>query len=276
MKSSIADWQTRVLCLRIVTAGGTTIRLTHHPVDIVIGANTYLSTSGYDFSGYAATADAAASVIELSGIAGLAGIGEAEIMSGVFDGARAYLFATSWAAPVEDEEPIVASILGKTVLADSRYTIEEMSLIDALSQSVGDTYTAACGKVFGGQEYAGCMVALGPITVTGTLSHVTSTSSVRDSTRAEAADYFAAGTIAFTSGANAGLKAREIKSHAANGTVEVFEPFHFLPAVGDAYTLIPGCRKRLQDCRDKWTNVANFGGFSWVPASSQYGQVGSR
>lgn len=98
---------------------------------------------------------------------------------------------------------------------------------------------------------------------------------MRDSARGEAADYFAYGTLAFTSGANAGLKRREIKRHEADGTIEVFEPFHYPPVIGDAYSLIPGCRKRLQDCRDKYSNILNFFGFTNVPTSSQYSQVGA-
>ena len=53
-------------------------------------------------------------VVDLNGIAGLAGIGYDEIASGVFDSARGCLFATTWNSPIEDEEPIVSSTLGKT------------------------------------------------------------------------------------------------------------------------------------------------------------------
>ena len=114
------------------------------------------------------------------------------------------------------------------------------------------------------------------LTVSGTLTHVTSTLIVRDSARTEALDYFAAGTIEITSGDNAGLRPKEIKAYSADGTIEIYEPFHYPLAVGDTYTLIPGCRKRLEDCRDKWNNVVNFGGFSFVPTSSTYGQVGTK
>ena len=47
-------------------------------------------------------------MIDLQGIVGLAGIERDVIASGVFDGARCYVFATSWAAPVVDEEPLIA------------------------------------------------------------------------------------------------------------------------------------------------------------------------
>lgn len=272
MKSVIADYRYRVICLRIVPVSGSPIYLTQYPRDLVMGGHTYLATSGNDFTGYSAAASFSPSLIDLEGIAGLAGIGYNEIASGVFDNARAYLFATKWNAPVEDEEPIVASFLGKTTLKDQRYVIEEMGLLDALNQSVGLTYTASCPRTFGD---AGCGISLPSLTVAGTLTAVTSASIMRDSARAEAADYFAYGTLVFTSGANAGLKRREVKRHEADGTLEVFEPFHYQPVAGDAYSLIPGCRKRLADCRDKYSNILNFLGFSHIPTSSQYSQVGS-
>lgn len=235
-------------------------------------AEVYLTGTGYEFSGYSSGSGMSASLVDIEGIAGIAGIGKDEIASGVFDNARAYLFATTWNNPVEDEEPVLASILGKTTLVDDRYVIEEMALVDVLNQSVGQTYTAGCQKTFGGQEYAGCGVALGPITETGTITHVISRKMFRDSSRAEAADYFTAGTIVFTGGDNADLKRQEIKQHGADGTIETFEPFHYTVQVGDSYEIIPGCRKRKEDCI-AWSNIENFGGYSFVPVSSIYMQT---
>jgi uncharacterized phage protein (TIGR02218 family) len=270
MKSAVADPSYRVHCLRIVPQWGSTIYLTDHVRDLVMGANTYKTDSGYQFSGQSSEANMSPGVMDLEGIANIAGIGFDQIVSGVFDNARVYAFATTWTSPTVDEEPLGVAILGRTTIKDNRYTDEMMMLVDALNQSVCKTYTAACPKRFGGQEYAGCKVALGPITVTGTITSVTSNSVFRDSTRAEAADYFGEGTIAFTTGANAGLKPMEIKSHAADGTITTHETFYYTVQVGDAYTLIPGCRKRLEDCRDKWANIANFCGFSFIPMQSTY------
>lgn len=279
MKSVVADYRYRVLCLRIepVHAGGSVIRLTDHPRDLTMSnGQTYLTRSGYEFTGYSSSSGMQASMVDLEGIAGISGVGRDQLMSGAYDGARAYLFATTWRTPTEDQEPMLASILGKVTLLDERYRVEEMALVDALGQTVGDTYTPGCPKRFGGQEFAGCKVALGPITVTGALTHKTSNIVFRDSGRTEAADWFAAGTIRFTSGANAGLPPKEVKRFEADGTVEIFEPFHYAVEIGDEYEMVPGCRKRLQDCRDKWNNVANFGGFSFVPVGSRYQEVGTK
>lgn len=275
MKPYVVDHHYRTLCLRIVPLTGSPIRLTMHPRDLTMGnGEVYLSASGYEYTGYSASSNLSPSMIDIQGIAGLAGIGVDQIISGVFDNARCYLFAVDYTAPFEDAEPIVASILGKTTLLDDTYRIEEMGLTDALNQSVGKTYTASCPKKFGGQEYAGCMVNLAPITVTGTITSVTNPHLFRDSARTEAADYFAAGTIQFTGGPNAGLKPLEIKSYALDGTIETHEPFYYPVAATDAYTMIPGCRKRHEDCRDKWNNILNFGGFRDVPTASQYTQRG--
>jgi uncharacterized phage protein (TIGR02218 family) len=274
MKSAVANPAYRVHCLRIVPQWGLTIYLTDHVRDLIIGANTYKTDSGYQFSGQASEADMAPGVLDLNGISNISGIGFDQIVSGVFDNARVYAFATTWTSPTVDEEPLGVAILGRTTVKDDRYTAEMMMMVDALNQSVGKTYTASCPKRFGGQEYAGCKVALGPITVTGTITNVTSNSVFRDSTRAEAADYFGEGSIAFTSGANAGLKPMEVKAHAADGTITTHEAFYYTVAPGDAYTLIPGCRKRLEDCRDKWVNIVNFGGFTYVPTQSTYMKPG--
>jgi uncharacterized phage protein (TIGR02218 family) len=272
MKSAVADYRYRVLCLRIIPAVGSPIYLTDHPRDLVMSGHTYLSTAGYEFTGYAATAGFAPASIDIEGIAGASGVTHAAVGSGLFDGARCYVFATSWSAPVEDQEPVVAGIFGSATLLDHRFQIGGVSLVDVLNQSVGQTYGAQCPKVFGGTEYAGCGVSLAANTVTGTLTSVSSASVFTDSARAEAADYFGAGTILFTTGPNAGLKALEIKSFAA-GVITTFEPFYYLPVSGNAYSMVRGCRKRLADCQG-YSNVVNFGGFPYIPTGSTYSQVG--
>lgn len=277
MKPTVAPHETRVICLRIECTTGLIIRVTRYPRDLTMSnGHVYLTGSGFDFTGYSASSSLSPAAIDMQGFLGFAGVTDEVVGSGIFDNARCYLFACNYLAPIEDHEPIVCSILGKTTFEDDKYTIEEMALIDALNQSIGKTYSPACQKPFGGQEFAGCKIALAPITVSGTLTAVTHNASFRDASRSEAADWFGGGRIAFTSGLNAGLPAVEIKHHLADGTLVTHEPFYHLPQVGDAYTLTPGCRHRLVDCRDKWNNVINFGGFSHMPPGSAYSSMGSR
>jgi len=276
MKSVVADYRYRVMCLRIVPISGPVIRLTNHARDLTMSnSQVYLTSSGYDFTSYTASSNLSPSMVDVEGVLGIAGVTRAQLSSGQYDNARAYLFATTWRTPIEDQEPIVLSLMGKVQFVDDRYKVEEMALIDALNQSVGDSYTPNCNKKFGGQEYAGCMFDLAPVTVTGTITSVTSPYIFRDDTRLEGADWFGAGLIEFTTGPNAGLPRKEIRRHEADGTIEIFEPFYYEIEVGHEYSMTPGCRKRLEDCKTH-NNVLNFGGYSFVPVSSKYQQVGTK
>lgn len=274
MKSHVAPYQTAVKCLRIVASNGTTLRLTRYPFDLKMSnGQIYKADAGYDFSAVVAETSFAASAVDLEGFVGVGGITRDQIASGVFDGARAWLFATDFLNPVEDDEPLMASIFGKTTLDDDRYKVEDMALIDLLGQTVGDTYTAPCPKQFGGQEHGGCGVDLSAIDVAGSVTSITSDLVFADSGRGEAADWFGWGTVQFTGGANAGLAPIKVRDF-STGTFTLYDPPYYQLTVGDTYVAIPGCRKRLEDCRDKFANIRRFGGFPWVPVGSTYRKVG--
>ena len=273
MKSTVAPYATAAWCVRIECTNGTIVRLTSYPHDLTMSnATVYKTDYGYEPTAFSASSSMSPSAIDLEGIVAAAGISRDALASGVFDNARVYVFKCDFLNPVEDYEEVAAGFFGKATLMDDHYRIEGMSLIDALNQAVGSIYQAACPRTLGD---AGCTVNLAAITVTGSLTSVTSSSVVRDSSRSEAADWFGAGTIHFTSGVNAGLKPLEVKDYAANGTVTTFEPFYYTPVIGDAYVLVPGCRKREADCRDKFANIINFFGFTRIPTSSTYTKFGA-
>lgn len=272
MKTTVAPYQTAAWCVRIECTNGTVVRLTSYPTDLQMSNGTLYKTDyGYQPSAYSASASFSPSAIDLEGIVAVGGVTRDALSSGVFDNARVYVFRCDFLNPVEDYEALASGFFGKTTLSDDQYRIEGMGLIDALNQSSGQTYLPSCSRTFGD---AGCQKSLPTITVTAAITSVTSQGVVRLSSLAFAADYFGAGTIEIITGDNAGLKPLEIKSHSADGTITTFEPFYYLPQVGDTAKLIPGCRKRLEDCRDKWNNVVNFFGFTNIPTSSSYQQVG--
>lgn len=91
-----------------------------------------------------------------------------------------------------------------------------------------------------------------------------STKQVLNCGLAQAAGYFDQGTITFTSGANNGVT-RNVKSYTP-GVVTLSYPLPSTPAIGDGFTAYPGCDKRQATCSGKFSNLANFRGFPYVPA----------
>ena len=292
MKPHVADWKTRVYCARIVAENGTIVRLAAYPTDLVMNNGTVYSTeSGYEFSGLDATDSMSPSSVDLTGILNH-GISREQLVTGVFDNARCYIFATSWKAPIEDEEPLGVMILGKTTLTDDAYRAEMMSIVDALNQSVGAVFTAQCPYTLFDQTLDGRIIAstrsrcTGPRSnpdgpdindykVSGSVTGVTSQYTFTDSSRAEADDWFTAGQVMFITGANAGLKPIQIKQSTSAGVITTHEPFAHAIAPTDQYLMIPGCRKRrTEDCVAKFNNGKNFGGQPDMPTASQSGAVG--
>jgi len=273
MKATFAPHNTSAWCIRIQCIAGLTIRLTSYPLDLIMSnATVYKTDSGYSTATFSSSTGFSPAVIDLEGIAEIAGISRDQIASGIFDNARIYIFKCNYLSPVEDYEEITAGLFGKTTIVDKKYKIEGVSLIDTLNQSIGRTYSPSCSYVFGSTN---CGKALGPLTLTGTITAVNSAVSITDSSRSEPSDYFAAGTIKFTSGSNNGLKALEIKSFSA-GTIVTHDAFYYPAQIGDTYTIIPGCRKRREDCRDKWANIINFGGFPDMPLTDTYMERGTK
>lgn len=268
MKPAVVDYQFRITCVRIEPLLGPAIYLTDYIHDLTIGGDVYLSDSGYEFSGNAAESSMTPGTFDLEGILGLSGFSRAAVASGALDNARMYIFATQWNNPILDQEPISKSILGRTTLKDDRYSVEAMSLIDALNQPIGKTYGATCPKKFGGQEYAGCKKVVAPSA--GTVTGVADRYNFAASALAGAADYFGAGSLVWTTGANVGLKSQEVKAFGVGGIIELYEAFFYPVEIGDQFEITPGCRKRLEDCRDKWNNILNFGGFTRIPTGNTY------
>jgi uncharacterized phage protein (TIGR02218 family) len=277
MKPVIAPYARPLYAMRIECRNGAIIRVVEYPYDVEMGGVWYRADTGFQFSGVESGTNFSPGVVDLTSFLGVSPeITLASIQSGIFDKAMVYLFCTDWANPVEDEEAIAKLLFGKTSISDNKYTTECMTLIDLLNASVGEGHSATCTLVFGGQEYGGCKVDLAPLTVTGSVTSVTNGYVFADSARAEVDDYFGAGSVWFTTGPNAGVPPQRVKSYtAAGGIITVTEPFPFPPQLGDLYTMIPGCRKRLQDCRDKWDNVARRRGFDFVPGSRMLNKVGS-
>jgi len=85
---------------------------------------------------------------------------------------------------------------------------------------------------------------------------------------AYADDWFTAGKLTFTSGANAGVGS-EVKYHhkAAAVTFELWQAMPEPIAPGDTFTVTAGCDKRFATCHDRFNNVVNFRGFPHIPGN---------
>ena len=221
-----------------------------------LGALLYASAPGLDVANFATSAGLAVDNSELTILPDDSIITRADILAGRWNNAEWVLMRYNWADPSMGVETRGTGRLGEIRPRSSAYVAEMRGLQQYLQQPVGAASTKTCRARLGD---AMCMVDLGPWTETGTITGVTSKQIFTDSSRAEADDYFGEGILTWTGGLNTGLS-QKVKTYASD-TFTLSLPMIFNVQVGDTYSVVAGCRKRLdEDCAAKFDNELNFQG----------------
>lgn len=251
-------------CWKVTRRDAAVFGFTSHDQPIVFAGTTYEAASGFTPSAIAASSDLAVDNLEVNGLLTSASITEADLLAGVWDGAHVEVFEVNWADLSQGRMLLRTGTLGNVSAGRSAFTAEVRGLTQALQQPVGRVYAPQCDASLGD---ARCGVNVAALSVAGTVTAASGRRSFYDSTRAEPADWFGAGLLTFTSGANAGLSV-EVQTHGAGGTFLLALPMPHDLVAGDTYTVAPGCRKRrTEDCAGKFSNVVNFRGFPDVPGN---------
>jgi uncharacterized phage protein (TIGR02218 family) len=259
---------TMVYCWQLTRRDGATYGFTEHDQDVVYGGITYEAATGFTASQIQQSLGLAVDNLDAQGALSSLSITETDLLAGRYDDAIIQLFWVNWVDPTQDVQ-IAKGNLGEVKRQGTAFSAELRSLSHRMNQKVGSVYGRTCSAVLGD---ARCKVALASSAYQGTgtignagllrVFEVTGLSGY-------AADWFSAGTLVFSSGANDGL-AFEIKSHARTSGVDIVELWATtgLPiAVGDTATFTAGCKKDLDTCRVKFANVLNFRGFPHIPGS---------
>lgn len=224
--------------------------------DATIDAVIYESAPGLSVASFASSAGLAVDNSELTVPADDTIITRADILAGRWNNAAYLLFKYDWTDVSAGEEVISAGFLGELHPRSGAYVAELRALQQYLQQPVGAASTKTCRARLGD---AMCMVDLGGWTETGTITGVTSKQVFTDSSRTEADDYFGEGILTWTAGLNTGLS-QKVKTYASD-TFTLSLPMIFDVQIGDTYSVIAGCRKRLdEDCAAKFSNELNFQG----------------
>lgn len=101
-------------------------------------------------------------------------------------------------------------------------------------------------------------------TVTGAVTAVIRDRVLFDTGLSQADGYFDLGVVTFTGGDNAG-RSRTVKKY-SSGTIEVALAWDGAVAVGDTFSIFPGCDKTMSTCKNRFNNLSRFRGFPFIPA----------
>lgn len=236
--------------LKIVRADGLTLGFTSHDRDATVSGQLYEASPGVNVSNLVNSEGFNVDNLELSTLDDGTVFDQAEVFNGLWTNAKFFIIRYNWVTG-NLIETLMAGTIGEASVRRSVVVIELRGLQQFLQQPIGSPSTKTCRARLGDSR---CGVDLGPFTQTGTVTSVTSNYVFAATGRTEAADYFGEGLLEWLTGENAGMRTK-IRTHATGGVFTQALPTFRPIQVGDTFQVIAGCRKRLEDCRDKFSNI---------------------
>jgi uncharacterized phage protein (TIGR02218 family) len=189
----------------------------------------------------------------------------ADLLDGVWDGAKFYIFQYNWASPSDGLIDWLSGLFGSVTPRLGSFVIELRGLTQALHNDSTRVLQADCDYRFGDSR---CTVNLAPHTYTGEVDAVTN-QRVFTIDLANPDDDFTEGELEWLTGLNTG-KRRKVMTHASQ-IVTLAEAAVRTIQVGDTFEIIRGCRKRREDCID-FANVLNYPGADLKPTRDDLSQ----
>jgi uncharacterized phage protein (TIGR02218 family) len=244
-----------------------TLGFTDHDEDIVLDGMVFKAATGMSAKALQQTTGLSVDNTEAIGALSDAGIDEADVMAGRYDGAEVTIWLLNWANPAQNIIEFRGTF-GEVTRAGGAFKVDLRGLTEALNAPRGRVYQRGCDAVLGD---AACKVDLsaaefrtdmvvhsvadgGEITLSGSSGHPE--------------EWFQLGRFAVVTGAAAGLIGMIKQDRALSGGARRVALWQALPAAlatGDIITLEAGCDRAADTCRIKFSNLLNFQGFPHIP-----------
>lgn len=251
--------------LKITRLDGLVFAFTSADQDVTIAGVLYRSAPGLDVSSVEVSAGLAVDNLELTTLDDGSTFNKVDVLGGVWRNAAFVIARYNFNSPADGVETLMVGTVGEVELRRGSIVAELRGLQQYLQQTVGNVSSKTCRARLGDSL---CTVSLAAFTVTGSITSVSSNQVFADSSKAQAADWFAEGVLTFTSGNCIGLQ-QKVKAF-SGGQFTLSLPMLQNIQAGDSYSVYAGCRKRLaEDCAAKFNNVINFQGEPHLPGIDQ-------
>lgn len=268
LETTTTCYLVKVVC--VGTYAGTVLGFTNTNTDLAYddgdGSVTYVAENGFAPRRIAKTSSMGVDNSELDGVVTAAGITEAMIRSGLFDGAKITVYRVNFNDLTSGRHEVVDyGKAGETVFSDLGWRTEFRSLSQWLKQPISQAYSKTCIAKFGTMSGRwACMKAIA-WAASGTVTSVGAETDRQftDTGRAEATGYFDLGVVEWLTGDNAGAQ-MEVDTFAADAfALALGMPFPI--QVGDTYRPRLDCDKTFETCRDVHANTDYFRGQNKLP-----------
>lgn len=196
---------------------------------------------------------------EAAGALTIDALREEDLLAGRWDGARSRMLAVDWRRPEREPVVLTEGEIGHIVVEGTSFQADLLGPADRLKAAVCPSTSPECRATLGDKQ---CRVNMA-----GRSLRVRVVSSAANEIVVDRAvpEGFAKGRLRWLSGQNCGL--RGLISSCEGRTLVLREVPRQPVRGGEQIVLQEGCDKRLQTCRSRFANVANFRGEPHLPGN---------
>ncbi len=206
-------------------------------------------------------------------------ITENDLISGKWKRARQEIITYNWNNRTVKEVSFIGFIGSVTACHDaneiSHFGFESLDIKTKLEQKWLKVTNLLCDKEFGNLSLGGCRfdIPANGLQLTATVTLVYNRQSFEcdldiNTGSGGRGDYYNnLGTITFISGENNGNKGSVLS--VVGNRINLWYNLPYYPVIGDAFVIIPGCKKDVDDCANKYNNIINHGGFPLLPGNDK-------
>ena len=206
--------------------------------------------------------------MDVEGIYDAAGITEAALRGGLFDGAAVTVAVTD-ALSLAPPLTLYGKTWGDVTLRANGFTVALQGAAQILQRPSGELYSATCRARFGDTR---CGLSVGSYQESGTVASVVTQRHITATGLTAATGLYDHGVLTWVTGANAGAVClvKTYTNAAGTKTLYVARPVGMTLVVGDTFTVVQGCDKRLSTCTTRFANVVHFRGDPFMPGIDGY------
>jgi len=238
-----------------VRRDGARFGFTDHDEPLEVEGQGFEAMSGLTALRIEKSAGLAADSSGVEGVLASEAVAEADLATGLWDGARCDVWRCDWREPASRVH-LFAGRLGEVRHGPEGFQAELRGLQAALNAPVGRVFSRLCDAELGD---ARCGVDLSARRYAGAVSAVLGPRAFAASGLEAAPEgWLAAGLLTWDMG-----EASRVLAHRGAVLGLAAAPARLEP--GQGFTVAQGCDKRLVTCRDRFANVLNFRGFPHMP-----------
>ncbi|WP_421792252.1 DUF2163 domain-containing protein [Hyphobacterium sp.] len=251
-------------CWRVERRDGQVFGFTDHDGELEIDGLSYVADSGLTGSELDVRTGRESATGEVAGVFDHDAITAADLRNGLWNGAMIEVFRVDWTSPALKVKTWIGEF-GSISHDGVSYRAELHGYSRRLERSIGRIYSRHCDASFGDPR-CGLDASSAEFHSSGTVSALLPSGFAVDGLNTYSDGWFSSGWLEWTSGTSTGQRSRVRRHHISEGQVVLtLDADQSLVEAGDTFDVVAGCDKRHATCRDKFSNIQNFRGFSLIP-----------